>query len=69
MRVLLDECVPRPLSKLLPEHEVLTVQRMGWSGINNGELLGRAEGEFDAFITADKNLRSTSAKGSEGRDN
>jgi hypothetical protein len=30
---------------------------MGWSGIKNGELLQLAAGEFDAFITVDKNLR------------
>jgi hypothetical protein len=29
----------------------------GWAGIKNGELLRRAEAEFDLFITADKNLR------------
>ena len=57
MRVLLDECVPRPLVKLLPGHQVSTVQQAGWDGIGNGELLLRAEGQFDAFITADRNLR------------
>ena len=57
MRVLLDECVPRPLQKLLTGHQVSTVQQAGWGGISNGELLQRAEGQFDAFITADKNLR------------
>ena len=29
----------------------------GWSGIRNGELLQRAEGEFDLFITSDQNIR------------
>jgi len=29
----------------------------GWSGIKNGELLQRAEGEFDLFITSDQNMR------------
>jgi len=29
---------------------------MGWSGIKNGELLGRAAHEFDALVTVDKNL-------------
>ena len=29
---------------------------MGWSGLTNGTLLGLAEFQFDAFITADKNL-------------
>jgi hypothetical protein len=57
MKILLDECVPRPLRKLLPDHEVVTVQEAGWAGIENGNLLRRAEGQFDVFITADKNLR------------
>jgi predicted nuclease of predicted toxin-antitoxin system len=57
MRVLLDECVPRPLRKLLPDHQVQTVQDAGWEGKHNGELLVLAEARFDVFITADKNLR------------
>ncbi len=30
---------------------------MGWSGLKNGALLARVEGEFMVFLTADKNLR------------
>ena len=29
---------------------------MGWSGVKNGPLLALAAGEFDAFLTVDKNL-------------
>lgn len=29
---------------------------MGWAGLDNGELLARAEKEFDVFITVDRNL-------------
>lgn len=57
MRVLLDECVPHPLRKLLAEHWVATVRESGWSGKKNGELLRIAEQEFDAFVTSDRNLR------------
>ena len=56
MRILLDESLPRPLARLLPEHEVRTVAAMGWTGIRNSELLQLAAGEFDAFLTADQNL-------------
>jgi hypothetical protein len=28
----------------------------GWSGISNGKLLSVAQGEFDVFVTVDKNL-------------
>ena len=29
---------------------------MGWAGKRNGELLRLAEGQFDVFVTADRNL-------------
>ena len=57
MRILLDECVPWPMHKLLTGHACSTVQELGWSGIKNGELLQRAEGEFDLFFTSDQNIR------------
>jgi predicted nuclease of predicted toxin-antitoxin system len=57
MKVLLDECTPRVVKKRLPGMDIRTVQEMGWSGLKNGELLAAAEGEFDVFITTDKNLR------------
>ena len=57
MRLLLDESLPRRLRDHLPDHEVSTVIDMGWGGTKNGELLRRAATEFDAFITADKQLR------------
>jgi hypothetical protein len=31
--------------------------RLGWSRLTNGELLAAAEGKFDVFVTADRNLR------------
>jgi hypothetical protein len=57
MRVLLDECVPRPLKRDLTGHTVSTVIEMGWGGIENGELLAliRRAG-FEAFVTVDQNL-------------
>src|SRR5579863_3124941 len=59
MRVLVDECAPRALKYALAEygHECLTVQEAGWSGKENGELLGLAEPEFDVLVTLDTNLR------------
>ena len=57
MRILLDECVPWPMHKLLRGHDCSTVQAKGWGGIKNGDLLQRAETEFDLFITADQNIR------------
>ena len=56
MRVVLDECLPKRLTRELPGHEARTVQQMGWSGISNGKLLYLIRGQFDAFITVDSNL-------------
>jgi hypothetical protein len=57
MRVLLDECMPRPLKRDLTGHTVSTVIEMGWGGIENGELLALIRGAgFEAFVTVDQNL-------------
>ena len=56
MRVLLDESLPSDLAADLPGHDVRTVSGHGWSGLLNGELLRRARGEFDVFVTMDQNL-------------
>ena len=57
MKILLDESVPRLLKLRLPQLNISTVQEMGWTGVQNGELLRRAEALFDVLITADQNLR------------
>ncbi|HEX3355868.1 MAG TPA: DUF5615 family PIN-like protein [Tepidisphaeraceae bacterium] len=57
MKILLDECVPWPIHKVLGGHEVSSVQISGWGGIKNGELLKLAENQFDLFITSDQNIR------------
>ena len=56
MRVLLDECLPRRLKRELVGHDVRTAPEMGWASKSNGELLALATGEFDVFVTADRNL-------------
>ena len=55
-RILLDECVDWRLSRHLRPHAVTTVAQLGWSGVKNGRLLRQAEGEFDIFVTVDRNL-------------
>lgn len=57
MRLLLDESLPVRLLRHLPEHQVSTVVREGWGGVRNGQLLALASRQFEAFITADQNLR------------
>jgi hypothetical protein len=57
MKILLDECLPRPLKKHLKEHEVATVQEIGWERLKNGALMKNAvEQKFELFLTTDKNL-------------
>jgi hypothetical protein len=57
MRVLIDECLNWRLSRALTGHYCISVQRMGWSGIKNGQLLTLAQqNQFDVFLTGDRNL-------------
>jgi len=46
MKILLDECVPWPMHRLLIGHECRTAQQAGWGGIENGRLLKLAETAF-----------------------
>lgn len=58
MRILLDECAPRPLKHELVDYEIRTVVEMGWSGKKNGELLRLMSQEgFTILLTTDQNLR------------
>jgi predicted nuclease of predicted toxin-antitoxin system len=57
LKILLDESVPHIVKSRLGHLAIHTVQEMGWAGIKNGELLKRAEEQFDVFITADQQLR------------
>ena len=56
MRVLLDENIPHDLIPHFTGHDVSTVQGVGWSGIKNGDLLERARGTIDVFVTMDRKL-------------
>jgi len=56
VNILLDECVPARLARELAPHSVTTVQRRGWAGIKNGDLLALAQNEFDVLITVDRKL-------------
>ena len=58
MKILLDENLPNKLRVEFGEnHEVFTVNFMGWSGKKNGELLGlMVYHGFDALVTLDKNI-------------
>jgi predicted nuclease of predicted toxin-antitoxin system len=58
MKLLLDECIPWKIKFLFTTegHDCQTVRDAGLSGKQNGELLARAENEFDVLITIDKNI-------------
>jgi predicted nuclease of predicted toxin-antitoxin system len=57
VKILIDECLPKDLAKMLTGHTAKTVVQMRWSGIKNGELLRRAsKAGFEVFITVDKNI-------------
>ena len=56
MKILLDECLPIRLRKEFGDHEVMTVRYMGWTSLQNGNLLQQAEKHFDVFITGDTKL-------------
>ncbi len=60
-RVLVDECVPRPVHGLLIGFQVRSVQDMGWTGVKNGALIGLAAPDFDAIFTVDRDFGSTYA--------
>ena len=56
-KLLLDECLNWRLVREFPEYTVKTVRQMGWGGFKNGELLIKAQNEFDLLLTIDKNLK------------
>jgi predicted nuclease of predicted toxin-antitoxin system len=57
MKLLLDENLPHQLRLEIPGHQCITVAYMGWAGIENGDLLSRAESaNFEAVVTKDANL-------------
>ncbi|MDQ3283623.1 MAG: DUF5615 family PIN-like protein [Acidobacteriota bacterium] len=56
-RVLFDENLPRLLRRRLADFEIRTVQEEGWGSFRNGELLRRAEGNFDVLLTADRGMQ------------
>ena len=57
MKLLLDENLPHDLRHLLPGHDVFTVAYMGWSGVENGDLLkAAADSGFEVMLTKDSGV-------------
>src|SRR4051812_48112147 len=57
IRVLLDECIPRKAKQCFTGFVVSTVPEQGWAGLSNGKLLAVIKGNFDFFVTVDRNLQ------------
>jgi len=57
MKILFDQGTPAPLRYELSGHSVSTASEMGWSNLDNGDLLSEAEKAFDLLITTDQNLK------------
>ena len=58
MRILLDECVPKPLKREFADLNLETVREMGWSGTKNGALLKlMSKSGFSILLTSDRNLK------------
>jgi ABC-type taurine transport system substrate-binding protein len=57
VKILFDQGTPAPLRRELPKHAVATAFEKGWSALSNGDLLAKAESEFDLLVTTDQNLK------------
>ena len=59
MKILIDECLPAGLKGSLAAlgYECETVRRAGYRSKKNGELLQLAEGQWDALLTSDRNIK------------
>ncbi len=58
MRILIEECLNWRLGRALTGHYGVSVQKMGWSGIQNGQLLALAQEQFDVFLTPVRSVLS-----------
>ena len=58
MKVLFDQGTPVPLRRYLRSHAVTTVYELGWSTLQNGALISKAEAAgFDLLLTTDRNWK------------
>ena len=59
MKILFDQGTPVPLRQHLAEHAVDTAFELGWSTLDNGDLLDQAEQDgYELLITTDQQLRN-----------
>ncbi len=57
MKILLDHNTPHQLRRVLSDHEVHTAAYLGWSELENGDLLEAAASHgYDVMITCDQGI-------------
>jgi len=57
MQIIIDECLPKRLTKLFPNHDVYTVPQIGLAGYKDTELLNELDyKDINIFITIDRNI-------------
>jgi predicted nuclease of predicted toxin-antitoxin system len=58
VKILLDENVPVDLLTVLRAagHVAESVNFLGWKGLQNGDLLAKAQADYDLFLTRDKDF-------------
>jgi hypothetical protein len=58
MKILFDQGTPVPLRRHLHPHSIDTASELGWSRVENGELISLAEQHgYQIIITTDQNLK------------
>ena len=58
MRILFDNGTPAPLIPFLAGHTVTKAITVGWDGLENGELIRKAEeAGYEILLSTDKNIR------------
>jgi predicted nuclease of predicted toxin-antitoxin system len=57
MKIIIDECLPKRVSRFFSGHDVYTVPQIGLGGYKDSELLNALDKRsIDVFITIDGNI-------------
>jgi hypothetical protein len=58
MKILFDNGAPKPIARVLAEHDITYARKIGWHELENGELILRAEeAGYEVLLSTDKNIR------------
>jgi len=57
MKIIIDECLPKRLTRFFAKHEAWTVPQIKLNGFKDGDLLDELDKrEIDVFVTIDGNI-------------